>query len=83
MGGNRDETAEAQVRLAVLYMQAGRTAPAYELLTQAIAFLERKGGEGLVLALETMACIHEQMGRTEDARHCRERVAGMAETSVQ
>ncbi len=82
VGGNRDETAEAQVRLAVLYMQAGRAAPAYELLTQAIAYLERKGGEGLTLALETMACVHEQMGRAADAKHCRERVAGMAEVSV-
>src|SRR5260370_34158644 len=73
VGGNRAETAEAQVRLAVLYMNAGRPAPAYELLMQAIGFLERKGGGQLLLAMETMACVQEQMGHAEDAKHWRDK----------
>ncbi|HEY6391050.1 MAG TPA: tetratricopeptide repeat protein [Bryobacteraceae bacterium] len=77
VGGNREETAEAQVRLAVLYMNARRPAPAYELLMLAVPFLERQGGERLLLAMETMACVQEQMGRIEDAKHWRERVAGV------
>jgi len=75
VGGNREEAADAQVRLAVLYMNASRPAPAYELLMQAIPFLERQGGERLLLAMETMACVQEQMGRIDDARHWRERAA--------
>lgn len=82
VGGNREELAEAQVRLAVLYQNAGRPAPAYELLMQAINYLERKGGEQLLLAMETMACVQEQMGHTEDSKHWRERVAGMAGSSI-
>jgi tetratricopeptide (TPR) repeat protein len=82
VGGNRGEAAEAQLRLAVLYVQAGRPGPAYELLTQAIGYLERKGGGELSLALETMACIKEQMGQGEDAKHWRDRAAAMAQSSV-
>jgi tetratricopeptide (TPR) repeat protein len=82
VGGNRAETAEAQVRLAVLYMNAGRPAPAYELLMQAIGFLERKGGGQLLLAMETMACVQEQMGHGEDAKHWRDRALTLAESSL-
>jgi tetratricopeptide (TPR) repeat protein len=82
VGGNRDELAEAQVRLAVLYMNAGRPAPAYELLMQAIGFLDRKGGERLLLAMETMACVQERMGHTEEAKHWQERVASMTEPAM-
>jgi len=82
VGGDRKETAEAQVRLAVLYLNAGRPAQACELLMQAIGFLERKGGDKLLLAMETMACVQEQMGRFEDAKHWRDRVASMTQSSV-
>ncbi len=82
VGGNRNETAEAQVRLAVLYTAAGRPAAACELLTQAIAFLERKGGEPLVLAMETMAYAQEHMGLHEDAKQWREKAATVAGSSV-
>jgi tetratricopeptide (TPR) repeat protein len=82
VGGDRRETAEAQVRLAVLYLHAERPAQAYELLMQAIGYLERKKGEQLLLAMETMACVQEQMGRFEDANHWREKAAKMTESSV-
>jgi serine/threonine-protein kinase len=75
VGGNREEKAEAQVRLATLYVHAGRPAPARELLTHAIGVLERKGGEILSIALETMACADEQVGRFEDAERWREKAS--------
>jgi tetratricopeptide (TPR) repeat protein len=73
IGGNREETAEVQARLAGLYVRGGFPAPARELLTHAIGILERKGGDRLLLALETMACADEQIGRPEEAERWREK----------
>ena len=67
VGCNPAETAEAQVRLAVLYLNARRTAPAKELLIQAIGALERKPGPALSQAMEAMARAEEQFGRPGDA----------------
>lgn len=78
VGADPQETADAQVRLAVLYIQARRPAPARELLTQAIGVLEGKGGQRLAVALEAMASMDEQMGRTEDAKRLRERASSLA-----
>ncbi|MGD1091236.1 MAG: tetratricopeptide repeat protein [Bryobacteraceae bacterium] len=75
IGGNREETAEVQARLAALYVRGGHPAPARELLTHAIGVLERKGGPRLVHALETMACADEEIGRTEEARRWREKAS--------
>jgi tetratricopeptide (TPR) repeat protein len=77
VGGNREETAELQARLAGLYVRGGLPAPARELLTHAIGVLERKGGPRLVLALETLACADEQIGRTDDAKRWRERASAL------
>jgi tetratricopeptide (TPR) repeat protein len=81
VGGDRTEAAEAQVRLAVLYVKSGRPAPAYELLVQAIGALQRKGGEGLLLALEAMACVQEEMGQAKDAKLWRERAESLQQPS--
>lgn len=80
VGGNREEGTDVQVRLATLYVRAGRVAPARELLMQAVATLERKGGPRLAAALETFAEVEERMGRSEDARRWRERAAEIAAT---
>jgi len=78
VGCDPDQTAEAQVRLATLYLNAKRTGPAKELLAQAIATLERKGGPVFVRALEAMARAEEQFGRTGDANEWRKRALSVA-----
>ena len=80
IGGDRIEKAETQVRLAALYMYAGRPAPARELLTHAIGVLDRKPGPVLALALESMACADEQVGRHDDAQRWRDKAAKLAVT---
>jgi tetratricopeptide (TPR) repeat protein len=81
VGANREETAEMQVRLAALYVRARRSPAARELLAQAIATLERKGGPRFAEALETMACAEEQAGRAEEAKRWRDRALGVKATS--
>ena len=54
IGGDREQTAETQAHLAAIYMRAGRTSAARELLIHAIGVL-RKKDERLEFALETMA----------------------------
>lgn len=73
VGCNPAETAEAQVRLAILYLNAGRPGPAKELLTQALATLERYPGPALTRGMEAMAYAEEQFGRLEDAERWREK----------
>jgi len=72
VGVNPIDNAETEIRLAGLYLKAGRTAPAKELLNHAISVLERKGGPLLVQALDTLAVAEEQSGRPEEARRWRE-----------
>jgi tetratricopeptide (TPR) repeat protein len=78
VGCNPLETAEAQVRLAVLYLNASRTGPAKELLMQAIGTLERKGGPALSQAMEAMARAEEQFGRPADAKQWRDKALSIA-----
>jgi tetratricopeptide (TPR) repeat protein len=78
VGGNREAAAETQLRLAILYLQVGRTSAARELLTHSIGVLERKGGDVLALALETLACAEDEIGRPHDARRWREKAAKLA-----
>jgi len=73
LGGNKEDVADVQVRLAALYLRAGRSAAANELLTQAIATLERKGGSRYRAALELMVSAEESAGRFENAKRWRER----------
>ena len=75
MGGNRQEAADAQVRLAALYVKAGRIGAARELLTQAIGAMERKGGPQLAQAFEILAEVEDHMGNPADARQWRERAS--------
>ena len=68
-----EESAEAEVRLAALYIKAGRTGPAQELLDHAVSVLERGQGPRLVTALKTLADLQEHLGRLENAKRSRER----------
>jgi hypothetical protein len=60
IGANPVETAEAQVRLASLHLQMGRTASARELVLRAIPILDRKAGPVLDQARETLKAAEEQ-----------------------
>jgi tetratricopeptide (TPR) repeat protein len=75
VGGSRQEDAETQVRLAILYLQAERFPAARELLVPAVAVLERKGGESLPLALSALAYVEEQSGRDAVAESLRLKAA--------
>jgi tetratricopeptide (TPR) repeat protein len=78
VGGSRERTAEVQVRLAALHLQAGNVSRARELLTHAKGMLERTGGPAFLLALETMASLEEQSGHGEAAQRLREKIAELA-----
>jgi tetratricopeptide (TPR) repeat protein len=78
VGVNPSENAGTQVRLAGLYLQAGRIGPARELLNNAISVLERNGGQTLVEALEMLAYVEEQSGRPEEAKRWREAASNLA-----
>jgi tetratricopeptide (TPR) repeat protein len=82
VGGNRQETADAQVRLAALYVKAGRIGAARELLTQAIGALERKGGPQLAEAFAILAEVEDHMGNPADARQWRERASEITAARV-
>ena len=71
LGSNREATAEIQARLALLYVNAGKIAPARELLVHAVAVLERVGGDRYLLALETLVVADEISGRHEEALRSR------------
>src|SRR5258705_3196872 len=73
VGADRAQTADAQLRLAILYLQAGRTSQARELLTQSIPVLERQADERYALAVAAMAEAEEQAGRPEEAQRWREK----------
>jgi tetratricopeptide (TPR) repeat protein len=78
VGADRGQTAGAQVRLAILYLQAERIAQARELLTQAIPVLERQPGGQYALAVEALARAEEQAGRPEEAKRWREKASSLA-----
>jgi len=73
VGSKREETAEAQVRLAALHLRTNRISSARELLLHAMPTLERKGGPLYAQALETLACAEDRSGRGEAARQYREK----------
>jgi tetratricopeptide (TPR) repeat protein len=74
IGGNREQTAETQAHLAAIYMRAGRTSAARELLIHAIGVL-RKKDERLEFALETMAAIEDLLNHPEEAQRWRDKAA--------
>jgi tetratricopeptide (TPR) repeat protein len=78
VGVNPTENAGTQVRLAGLYLQAGRIGPARELLNNAISVLERNGGPVLAEALDMLAYAEEQSGRPDEAKRWREAAAHLA-----
>lgn len=79
IGGDLEQTAETQAHLAAIYMRAGRTSAARELLTHAIGVLARKkGDERLEFALETMAALEDRLNRPAEAERWREKVAESA-----
>lgn len=73
VGANREETVDAEVRLAALHLRTNRVSSARELLLRAMPSLERKGGPLLAQALETLACAEDRSGRVEAAKQYRER----------
>jgi tetratricopeptide (TPR) repeat protein len=73
LGANRAELAQIQVRLAALYIQAGRSSAARELLMLAIGVLERTPGQNLRDALEIMAVAEDESGRPKEAEIYRQR----------
>jgi len=74
IGGNREQTAETQAHLAAIYMRAGRTSAARELLIHAIGVL-RKKDERLEFALETMASVEDLLNHPEEAQRWRDKIA--------
>jgi tetratricopeptide (TPR) repeat protein len=78
VGADRGQTAGAQVRLAILYLQADRVAQARELLTQAVPVLERQPGGQYALAVEALARAEELAGRPEEAQRWREKGSSLA-----
>jgi tetratricopeptide (TPR) repeat protein len=75
IGGDRSTVPDAKVRLAALYIQAGRSAPARELLLPVIRVLERTPSAALVDALQVMAIAEDLLGRPEDAAVWRGKLA--------
>jgi tetratricopeptide (TPR) repeat protein len=73
VGADPGETANAQLRLAGLYLRTSRIPQARELLMQALPSLDRKGGPMLAQALEMLAGAEDRSGRGEQARQYRER----------
>ena len=68
VGGKPEDTADAQVNLARIYIQAGRTSAARELLLRAIGVLDRSGSDELLsAALELMVDAELQAGREGEA----------------
>jgi tetratricopeptide (TPR) repeat protein len=78
VGGDREKTAETQLRLALLHMDSGNSSRARDLLAQSTGVLERHGGPRFILALDTMAAIEEQVGHWEAAKRLRDRIAKLA-----
>jgi hypothetical protein len=74
VGGDRERTAETQAHLAAIYVRAGRTSAARELLITSIGVL-RKKDERLEFAMETMAEIEDLLNHPEEAQRWREKVA--------
>jgi hypothetical protein len=61
-----------QAHLAAIYLRAGRTSAARELLIHAIGVL-RKKDERLEFALETMAAAEELLNHHEEAQQWRDK----------
>jgi tetratricopeptide (TPR) repeat protein len=74
IGGDREQTAETQAHLAAIYMRAGRTSAARELLIHAIGVL-RKNDERREFALEAMACVEDLLNHSEEAQLWRDQAA--------
>jgi tetratricopeptide (TPR) repeat protein len=74
IGGNREQTAETQAHLAAIYLRAGRTSAARELLIHSIGVL-RKKDERLEFALETMAEAEDLLNHPEEAQRWRDKAA--------
>ncbi len=77
VGGNREQTAVTQAHLAAIYMRAGRTSAARELLIHSIGVL-RKNDERLEFALETMADVEDLLNHPEEAQKWRDKAAASA-----
>src|SRR5579884_594487 len=78
IGADPEETADAQLRLAQLYLRMGRVSAARELLRQAVNVLEVKRSQRLPEALASLADADERAGRIEDANRLRVMAANIS-----
>jgi tetratricopeptide (TPR) repeat protein len=74
VGADREQTAETQAHLAAIYLRAGRTSAARELLLHSIGVL-RKHDERREFALEAMACVEDLLNHQEEAQKWRDKAA--------
>ena len=72
VGGDREQAAETPADLAAIYLRAGRTSAARELLIHAIGVL-RKKDERLEFAQQTMADLEDVLNHPEEAQLWREK----------
>ncbi len=77
VGSNREEIAQVQVRLAALYIQAGRSSAAREMLTLAIGVLGPKPSRAYKDAMEIMAVAEDLSGRPVEAQRWKQKAAAM------
>ncbi len=83
IGGDRKARAEAQVRLAALYVQSGRMSQARDLLLPSLNALRKTGSFTYILALEAMACVEEDFGRFKAAQEFRDEAASLSPAQSQ
>jgi tetratricopeptide (TPR) repeat protein len=67
VGVNPEETIDVRLNLARLYLEAGRTPAARELLLLTVGNVERKGGQRLITALELLVEAEQIAGRHAEA----------------
>lgn len=79
LGGSATELAVILMGLADTQSRMGRTAPAMELLQQAVGRLEGTRDEGLGRALESLARMYQRVGRYQDAASCARRARSLWE----
>jgi tetratricopeptide (TPR) repeat protein len=82
LGANPDEIIEAQLNLALLYLEADRTSAARELLLPTVGKLERKGGERLVTALKLLVEAEQGAGRSAEAARWRQKLETMGQPAA-
>lgn len=79
IGANPEETLDAQINLARLYIEAGRTPAARELLILTVGKLDRRGGPRLISALELMVQAEQLSGRAAEAARWQQKLEAVGQ----